>query len=224
VGTLFAGGHSIMVLAIAALVGLLGTRFRAYGTTIEQIGTVISIVVLIAIAIVNFRQLRAGAGMPSGVRTRLLPAPLRTATSALAAIPVGLLFGFGFETSSQIATYTVAFSIEAGVLGALGVGAAFCAGMIASDTLDSVLVHRLIERTSAAAFHALRVWITAVTLVALVVAAYETLQLFGWQSPFPDIALSAAICAALAAVFVYVFARTHTARSVAPRSGGEPIR
>ena len=43
VGTLFAGGHTIMVLAIAALVGYLGTTFAPHGALIEAIGTWISI-------------------------------------------------------------------------------------------------------------------------------------------------------------------------------------
>ena len=49
-GTMFAGGHSVMVLSIAGLVGFLGARFAGHGALIETIGTWISIVVLVAIA------------------------------------------------------------------------------------------------------------------------------------------------------------------------------
>src|SRR5471032_2416426 len=42
-GTLFAGGHSIMVLSIAALAGLLGSRIAVKGELIETIGTWVSI-------------------------------------------------------------------------------------------------------------------------------------------------------------------------------------
>ncbi len=103
-GTLFAGGHSIMVLSIAALVGVMGSHFQAHGALIEQIGTWISIAVLVAIAFLNLQQLRGGGTRLVGAKTRLLPRALREATSPWLAIPVGLLFGFGFETSSQIAT------------------------------------------------------------------------------------------------------------------------
>src|SRR6202030_1190854 len=102
--------HSVMVLAIAALVGYLGTKIAVRHDLIETIGTWISIVVLILIAVLNFRQLRMGSSEVAGVKTRLLPAALRAGSNPLLAIPVGLLFGFGFETSSQVATYAVAFA------------------------------------------------------------------------------------------------------------------
>ena len=212
VGTLFAGGHSIMVLSIAALVGLLGAHFAAHGALIETIGTWVSIVVLFAIAILNVRQLRAGGTRLAGAKTRLLPRALREATSPWVAVPVGLLFGFGFETSSQIATYAVAFGVNSGLLGALLVGAAFCLGMICTDTLDSVLVHRLVSDRSTLQSHTMRVWIVAVTLVALAVAGYELAQVLGWQSPVSDIDISYAIVASLVAVFAYIFAQTRRKR------------
>ncbi len=212
VGTLFAGGHSIMVLSIAALVGVMGARFQAHGALIEQVGTWISIVVLFAIAILNLQQLRTGGTRLAGAKTRLLPRALREATSPWVAVPVGLLFGFGFETSSQIATYAVAFGVNSGLLGALLVGAAFCLGMICTDTLDSVLVHRLVSDQSVLQPRTMRVWIVSVTIVALAVASYELAQVLGWQSPVSDITISYAIVASLVAVFAYIFAQTRRKR------------
>jgi hypothetical protein len=80
--------------------------------------------------------------------------------------------------------------------------------MIVTDTLDSVLVHRLLANSGATLHQGtrtVRIWIGTVTIMAVVVAAYETAQLFGWQSPVPDIDVSAALVAALFVVFVYVF-------------------
>ena len=212
-GTIFAGGHSIMVLSIAALVGLMGTHLGKYGDTIETIGTWVSIAVLVLIALLNLRQLRSGDVRIAGVKTRLMPRVLREATSPWVALPVGLLFGFGFETSSQILTYSVAFGVRAGVLGALFVGAMFCLGMICTDTLDSVLVHRLVSDRASLRTTTMRVWIWSVTTVALAVAAYELAQVLGWQSPVPDLYVSFAIVAALLVVFVYVFASTKRDRT-----------
>ena len=217
VGTLFAGGHSVMVLAIAALVGYLGSRMSTNRDLIETIGTWISIVVLVLIAGLNLRQLYSGDGTRvAGVKTRLLPRALRDATSPLVAIPVGLLFGFGFETSSQVATYSVAFAADAGIVGALVVGGMFCLGMIVTDTLDSVLVHRLVSDRSSRLPQTMRVWVWSVTILALVVAAYELAQVLGWQSPVPDIAVSGVLVTSLLAVFAYVFAHTRRARTADP--------
>jgi len=219
-GSLFAGGHSIMVLSIAALVGLLGTHLGKYGNEIETIGTWISIVVLVLIALLNLRQLRGNETRLVGVKTRLLPRALREATSPWLAVPVGLLFGFGFETSSQVATYAVAFGANSGILGALFVGATFCLGMICTDTLDSVLVHRLVSDRSSLRYTTMRVWIWAVTLVALAVAAYELAQVVGWQSPVPDIYVSILIVGSLLATFTYVFSQTkRTEPAASPTTG-----
>jgi len=208
VGTFFAGGHTVMVLAISALIGLLGAHFGAHGALIETVGTWISIVVLLIVAAMNVRALRRGDGRVAGAKTRLLPRRLRDGSSALVAIPIGLLFGFGFETSSQLAAYAVVFGADAGVAGALVVGAMFSAGMICTDTLDSVLVHRLISYRSDRLPALMRVWIASVTILAVVVAVYEMAQLFGWRSPLSDLGVSAILVSSLVLVFAYVFVST----------------
>ncbi len=215
VGTFFAGGHTVMVLAISALVGLLGARFAAHGALIETIGTWISIVVLLAVGVMNLHTLCAGGSRVAGAKTRLLPKRLRESSNALLAIPIGLLFGFGFETSSQIAAYAVAFGANGGVSGALLVGAMFSAGMISTDTLDSLLVHRLVSYRSDRLPALMRVWIGSVTILAFVVAVYETAQVLGWHSPVSDLAVSTLIVASLVAVFAYVFVRTRRPSIVA---------
>ncbi len=224
VGTLFAGGHTVMVLAISALVGLFGSKFAAQSHTIETAGTWISIIVLVAIAMVNLRQIRRGdLTRIHGAKTRLLPKRLREGTSALLAVPIGLLFGFGFETSSQIASYAIVFGIDAGLTGAVVVGAMFCLGMICTDTLDSVLVHRLISFRSDRLPQIMRVWLISVTALALFVAAYELAQVLGWVSPVSDLIISASLVTALVAVFAYVYANTRRAipqpPSAAPSHG-----
>ena len=219
VGTLFAGGHSVMVLAISALVGLVGTRLAAHGAVVELIGTWVSIVVLLAIGIANVYQLRQGGGRVRGLRTRLLPRALRDGSSALLAIPIGLLFGFGFETSSQIAAYAVVFGTQAGVAGAVIVGAMFCAGMVCTDTMDSLLVHRLVGYRVATVADVARVWLSAVTALAFGVAFYELAQVLGWRAPFSDLAMSGVIVTALLVVFGYVVLRTRS-RGLVPGKQG----
>ncbi len=223
VGTLFAGGHTVMVLAISALVGLLGTRFAAHGETIERVGTWISIVVLLIVAAMNLRTLRAGGTHVAGAKTRLLPRSLRENSSALVAIPIGLLFGFGFETSSQLAAYAVAFGADAGIAGALAVGGMFSAGMICTDTLDSLLVHRLVSYRSERLPELMRVWIGSVTALAVAVALYEAAQVLGWRSPVSDLAVSAALVIALVAVFAFVFANTRRPAAAAVSAEAPPV-
>ena len=213
VGTLFAGGHALMVLSIAALVGYLGSMFAGSGALIETIGTWISIVVLLGLAALNLRQLAQGRNdRMFGLKSRLLPAILRNGTSPWLAIPVGLLFGFGFETSSQVAAYAVAFGADAGVLGALIVGSMFCGGMICTDTLDSLFVHRIVSYRAGELPRVMRVWIWSVTIFAVAVAADELACVLGWKPPVSDLTVSAVLVGSLLAVFVWIFAATRPSR------------
>jgi hypothetical protein len=85
--------------------------------------------------------------------------------------------------------------------------------MIVTDTLDSILVHRLVSDRSARLPQTMRLWMWSVTIMALVVAAYELAQLLGWQSPVADIWLSATLVGSLLAVFCVVFVRTRRSRA-----------
>jgi len=208
VGTLFAGGHSVMVLAIAALAGLLGGRLTAQAQFLEIAGTWISLAILVLVAALNIMQLRTDGDITGSYRTRMLPAALRSHTHVLIALPVGVLFGLGFETSSQLATYAVAFTSGAGLLGSIAIGLFFCAGIICTDTLDSVLVHRFLSRSPAAMVRAKRLWLTAVTAFALVVAGYQGAQLFGWNPPLNELALSGFLMLALIAVYVSIMTQS----------------
>ena len=174
VGALFAFGHAVMLLAIAGVVGFLGSRFAPQGPLLERAGTWISIALLLLLAAFNIRQLAAGrAERISGLKTHFLPPVLRNATSPWAAIPIGLLFGFGFETSSQVAAYAVAFGSRSGIFGAIVAASLFCLGMLCSDTLDSVLIHRLMSHHSAKSHIRTRVLVWSITAFALAVAAWE---------------------------------------------------
>jgi nickel/cobalt transporter (NiCoT) family protein len=215
VGTFFASGHAVMVLAIAALLGYLGSRLTPHAQLIETAGTWISIAVLIVIASLNLRQIAGGeTDRIAGAKTRLLPRALRNGNNPWLAIPAGLLFGFGFETSSQIATYAVALGADAGVLGALLVASMFSVGMTCTDTLDSVLVHRLVTYRAGRLPRVMRVWLLSVTAFAFAVAAYELLGVLGIEPGIPDIAVSALLVGTLLAVFIWIFLSTRPMRRI----------
>lgn len=209
IGAFFASGHTVMVIAIAALVGLLGARFATHGDLVERIGTWISIAVLLLLAGFNLRQLARGqTDRVAGARLRLLPKALRETGNPGLAVVVGLLFGFGFETSSQVAAYATAFGANAGVAGAILVGAMFCLGMITTDTLDSILVHRLVAYRSRRLPSIVRLWIASVTICALGVAGYEIAQLAGYVPAGTELVTSSVLVGTLLAVFLWVFYST----------------
>ena len=212
VGAFFAGGHTVMVIAIAALVGLLGAHFAAYGDVFERVGTGVSIAVLLLLAGLNLRQLLRGeSDRAAGVRLRLIPKRLREGGHPAAAVLVGLLFGFGFETSSQIAAYATIFGAHAGAIGSTIVGAAFCLGMVTTDSLDSLLVHRLVTYNGGRAPSIARVWIAGVTACALFVAGFELLQVAGIAPAGSELTMSAILVVGLLAIFLWVHHSTRSA-------------
>jgi high-affinity nickel-transport protein len=127
-------------------------------------------------------------------------------------MPVGLLFGVGFETSSQIAAYTIVFGSQAGIFGSILVGAAFCFGMVCTDTLDSLLVHRLVSERASALPRIMRVWILTIAVVSIGVALFQIVKMLGREFPLSDLVLSAIIIGAL----LLVFFRSATLQKQAP--------
>jgi hypothetical protein len=104
--------------------------------------------------------------------------------------------------------------------------------MICTDTLDSVLVHRLISYRSDRLPALMRVWIASVTILAVVVAVYQLALILGWHSPVSDLTVSAILVSALILVFAYVFVRTRRpaldaspldASPIAAVISGEPL-
>lgn len=200
VGTLFASGHTLMILGIAVVIGALGQHAGLFGAGLQRAGTWLSVIVLAIMAVLNLhRLLTTRESAPVGIRMHLLSSLTRSGNVA-AALPVGFLFGLGFETSSQIAAYVVIAS--GGFASALAIGVSFCVGMILTDTIDSVVVSRFV-RTGSGVVVA-RAWLLTVTLIAVTVAIYETLQLLGYEVPLPELALSGLLVAACTIVFAVI--------------------
>ncbi|MGH7715180.1 MAG: hypothetical protein ACREML_04190 [Vulcanimicrobiaceae bacterium] len=214
VGTLFASGHTVMILGIAVVIGALGQRAGLFGASLERAGTWLSVIVLAAMALLNLhRLLTTRESAPVGIRMHVLSRLTRSG-GFLAALPVGFLFGLGFETSSQIAAYVVIAS--GGIASALAVGVSFCVGMILTDTLDSVVVSRFVRSGSGAAVT--RAWLWTVTLIAAAVAVYEMLQLLGYEVPLPELALSGLLAIVCTVVFAVVTLSRASFAKETPRS------
>ncbi len=208
VGTLFAVGHSAMVIGTAAVAGLIGSRIGAMSEGFERLGALASIAALLLMAALNIVTLVRGGATP---RAAFVPRALREATHPLFAIPLGALFGLGFETSSQLLAYGAAFS-TAHLVDGIIVGIAFCCGMIATDTVDSLFVARVVGARGARALGSRRVWIGVVTCVALAVAAEETAQFAGLAVPFDEATLSAATVVLLVLTTIVLAVRSRFAK------------
>lgn len=167
VGLFFSLGHSLSialaVAAIAAAAFALQGRFAQFKSVGSVIGTGASAFFLLTIAATNlvilrgvwqsFRKARRGGDVGGeeldlllsgrGFLARLLRPLFRLVTASWQMFAVGLLFGLGFDTATEISLFTVAAGQVSGGLSLATVmiyPALFTAGMTLVDTTDSVLM------------------------------------------------------------------------------------
>lgn len=147
VGTWFAIGHSFSVLSIAALIAIAAEHMGAWSDSMQQAGWLVSALLLFVIGTINVaRLLWPASGLVvqgGGVMIHLLPKQVLNIAHPLSAIPLGALFGLGFETASQMTAWGLAATVGFGRSGALLVGVAFSLGMIMTDSINGLLVRRL---------------------------------------------------------------------------------
>jgi len=167
VGLFFALGHSLSialaVAAIAAAAIALQGRFEEFRAIGSIIGTGASAFFLLAIGIINLvilrsvwrnfqRARRGGAGgrqdidlflSGTGFMARILRPLFRMVTASWQMLAIGLLFGLGLDTATEISLFTIAAGQASGGLSFSTVmifPALFTAGMTLVDTADSVLM------------------------------------------------------------------------------------
>jgi nickel/cobalt transporter (NiCoT) family protein len=209
VGLFFSLGHSLAIAAavagIAAAAFALGGRFAQLKSLGSLIGTGASAFFLLAIAAINlvilrgvwqsFRRARRGEAVAEqeldlllsgrGLLSRLFRPLFRMVTRSWQMLPVGFLFGLGFDTATEISLFTVAASQASGGMSfgtVMIFPALFMAGMTLLDTTDSVL---MVGAYGWAFLNPIRkIWynltITAMSVVvALMIGGIEALGLIG---------------------------------------------
>jgi nickel/cobalt transporter (NiCoT) family protein len=216
VGFFFSLGHSAVVallsIAVAFAASALTARFDSLKVFGDIVGTLISALFLFAIAIFNiivlvsiyrtFQAVKGGKPFVEedfdvllnnrGFLARLLRPLFRFVTQSWHMLPIGFLFGLGFDTATEVALFgisAVQATNGASLAAILVFPALFAAGMTLVDTTDGVLmlgaygwafmrpVRKLYYNMS----------ITAVSvIVALIVGGLETLNLIGDELGLTD--------------------------------------
>ncbi|MCV7197077.1 HoxN/HupN/NixA family nickel/cobalt transporter [Mycobacterium angelicum] len=223
VGFFFSLGHSTVVFALAVL---LATGLKALAGPVEDdssalhrytglIGTSVSGLFLYLIAILNvivlagilrvFARLRRGdfdeAELEQqlenrGLINRFLGRFTKSITKSWHMYPVGLLFGLGFDTATEIALLVLAGTSAAAGLpwyAILCLPVLFTAGMCLLDTIDGSFMNFAYGWAFSNPVRKIYYNITITGLsvaVALLIGTVELLGLFadqlGWRGPFWD--------------------------------------
>ena len=221
VGFFFSLGHSSVVFLLALLItvglktviGPIQEDSSALHHYVSLIGTTISGVFLYAIAIINivilasmtnvFTRMRRGHYAAAeieaqlnnrGLLNRVLGRFTKTITSSWQMYPVGMLFGLGFDTATEIALLVLAGTgTTAGLpwYAVLCLPVLFAAGMCLLDTIDGALMNCAYGWTFSNPLRTIYYNITMTGLsvvVALLIGSVELLGLlanqFGWRGGF----------------------------------------
>jgi high-affinity nickel-transport protein len=167
VGFFFAMGHSTVVIlaaaGVAATTTVLATQFAQFRSIGGIIGTLVSALFLFAIAAANliilravwrtYRHVRAGGAYVDedfdlllnnrGVIARLFRPLFRLVSQSWHMLPLGFLFGLGFDTATEVALLGIS-ATQAGqgmsIWSIMVFPALFTAGMSLIDTTDGVLM------------------------------------------------------------------------------------
>lgn len=167
VGLFFSLGHSTIVIILSILVAISATFVKHYLPTFQAtgslIGTAVSSIFLIFIGILNlvtfielfrvFRSVIQGKKKYQeighdhvhlgGLLTKLFKPLFKTVTKSYHMYLVGLLFGLGFDTASEVGLLSISAASGASGLSLWGIvllPLAFTAGMALIDTLDGILM------------------------------------------------------------------------------------
>ncbi len=163
VGFFFSIGHSAVVVAACAAIALASTTVQAHIGALKAFGEVAGALVsasfLFTVAAANLgvlfgrrRQHRHAArhghaglpdAAPGGLITRLVSPMLGFASSSWRMLPIGVLFGLGFDTASEIGLLGLSAAHASGpgaVLTIMVFPMLFTVGMSLLDSIDSVMM------------------------------------------------------------------------------------
>jgi len=145
VGTLFALGHGIMVTIIALALSLLRDNIQI-PYLVEMVIDWLPAMMLAMMGIANVMTLtRPDQASSQGIRARMIPDFLSKHLNPFTVLITGIIFGFIFDTSSQIAAFAYAVSVAGNWIYAVIGGVVFSAGLMLTGTLDSLLLSKLLK-------------------------------------------------------------------------------
>ena len=216
VGLFFSLGHSTIVvglsIAIAVTTTALQSRFETFKSVGGIVGALVSSLFLFAIAVANvlvliavyrtFRAVKNGGGFSEedldlalsnrGLLGRLFRRFFRAIEHSWRMYPLGVLFGLGFDTATEVGLLGVSAAQASQGLPIWSImvfPALFTAGMTLVDTTDSILMLGAYGWAFVKPIRKLyyNLTITAVSVVvAVIVGGLEALNLIGDQLGLSD--------------------------------------
>lgn len=179
VGTFFSFGHSLIVVVIAVILGLVSKNFT-YPSYFDAIGSWVSILSLFLIGTLNVYYLMRSSNQeyqPSGFKGKIIPKIFKETTNPFVIIFTGIIFAMAADTVSQTAVWSLAATQYSNIL-PIVLGITFMIGMMLTDTADSLITYRMISQSGKMGQKASKVMGWIIVALAYGVALYEALTYF----------------------------------------------
>ena len=185
IGSLFSVGHMLAVCAeMVALIYVV--KSLEAQTAFQLLGGVVGAAVLALIGGINFYSLKRYGRSGFGILAQRMADTTRFAGNVGSPLMIGFIFGLGFDTATQISALTVSAVASAtqGVQVALLLSAFFAAGMIPTDTLDSLVLREVFSRmTKSGGFKTMSY---ALSILAISLATLEATGLIAGVDLIPS--------------------------------------
>ncbi|WP_419879576.1 sodium:proton antiporter [Brevibacillus centrosporus] len=181
VGTLFSFGHGAVVASMAVILGMLVNDFT-FPEHFDTFATWVSISSLFLIGTLNiYNLLRTKANKQefhvSGIKGKLISKIAKGTTNPFLIILVGALFALAAETVSQTSVWAIAAG-NSNTYMPLILGLVFMLGIMITDTIDSLVVYRMITQSNKHGQFASRMIGWVIVVLAYGVSFYEAFTFF----------------------------------------------
>ncbi|SDM84942.1 high-affinity nickel-transport protein [Fictibacillus solisalsi] len=181
VGTLFSFGHGGIVAFTAGMLGIVMENF-SFPAYFDNFAAWVSIISLFLIGTLNTYNLirtrrKHEEFQVSGLKGKFLPKMIRRTSNPFLIILIGALFALAAETVSQTAVWSMAAS-NSGKYTPLILGLVFMAGMMITDTIDSLIVYKMVNESSKFGQSASRIMGWVIVVLAYGVSFYLAFTFF----------------------------------------------
>lgn len=181
VGTLFSLGHGGMVAVTAGILGMLIKNF-SFPAYFDNFASWVSIISLFLIGTLNTYNLLRTRNSNNefeliGLKGRFIPKIAKGTTNPFLIILVGALFAMAAETISQTAVWSLAAS-NSGKYTPFILGLVFMFGMMITDTIDSIIVFKMMNQSSKIGQSASRIMGWMIVVLSYGVSIYLAFTFF----------------------------------------------
>lgn len=185
-GTLFSFGHGLAVAIIGIILGSWahGFTFPAYFDTVVVWISAGSLFVIGTMNLIQLLQMTTRDGYtPVGLKGKWIPRFARNSTNPYMIVLIGAMMALAADTVSQTAVWALAAGQTTAYMPAV-LGAVFMLGMMTTDTLDSVIMHKMLRKSGRVGQRAaiLMGW-----LIVLLAYGVSFLQLLAFFKPWAEV-------------------------------------